>query len=251
MNSKSTTLIIISTIFTALTCRMAANIHAGATDNHGAAWAERDQATGPADKHAGTIRKGEDAVAALKQRGIYECIRGRMESTRNESKKNQTGAEYQAANPAQDMRACFTEQEAGLAAPASADQPTRAALRLSGIGYGEALQPPGEPKLVVSGNRIEYRRATLTEWYINSHDGIEQVFVLETPPGAPTGDGKLTLSLDVRGDLRPQMSSDGHSVLFQDFHGKTVLRCDIVSLKSTTPKVAHYPHAWPCGTLGY
>ena len=55
-------------------------------------------------------------------------------------------------------------------------------MRLIGIGApGQvSLVQPGER--FVDGNRLEYRRGEVTEWYINDERGLEQGFTLNTPP---------------------------------------------------------------------
>jgi hypothetical protein len=178
----------------------------------------------------------EKAVDDLKQYGIYETIRARVEATRYDISQTEPGpvAVYQAINKAQDLRADFTSQEASVVASVSSGQPARTALRLSGVGYGTSLQPPGEPQICVSGNRIEYCRPMLTEWYVNGATGIEQGFLLESPPGPRSGDVKLVLCMTVRGDLQPQMADDGQSVLFQNPHGRDVLRYSQLEVKDAT-----------------
>ena len=92
--------------------------------------------------------------------------------------------------------------------PRSADQPAwRWGLRLTGYGYGEALQPLAKTEMSSVGNRVEYRysvaplskgkgkmdstppsegtgkvHVALTEWYVNDARGIEHGFTLSSPP---------------------------------------------------------------------
>src|SRR6266481_6052568 len=40
-------------------------------------------------------------------------------------------------------------------------------VRLNGFGYGEQLAKPAGATLTAAGNRLEYRRGDLTEWYEN------------------------------------------------------------------------------------
>jgi len=58
------------------------------------------------------------------------------------------------------------------------------------------LQPvaPAEPS--ASANRIEYRRAGITEWYLNGAGGLERGFTLPQPPGAPQPGQPLVSSPD-------------------------------------------------------
>jgi hypothetical protein len=49
-------------------------------------------------------------------------------------------------------------------------------------------------------NRVEYRRGTLTEWYVNGPTGVEQGFALAQPPGQANGQ-PLTIALALSGDF--------------------------------------------------
>ncbi len=61
------------------------------------------------------------------------------------------------------------------------------ALRLAGYGYGEQLAPPQPARLSNAGNRIEYQRGPLTEWYVNESQGLEQGFTLAARPTVGEG----------------------------------------------------------------
>lgn len=94
---------------------------------------------------------------------------------------------YQAPNPAQDLRATFTDsglrvQPGTAAAEAKSAGGWQWGMSLLSYGYGKRIQPVEPAELVVGDNRIEYRRGTLTEWYVNEPRGIEQGFTLAAPP---------------------------------------------------------------------
>jgi hypothetical protein len=40
-------------------------------------------------------------------------------------------------------------------------------------------------RIVAKGNRIEYRRSNIIEWYVNNANGLEQGFTLAAPMGRP------------------------------------------------------------------
>jgi uncharacterized repeat protein (TIGR01451 family) len=151
---------------------------------------------------------GDEAVAALKQRGAFDSVKKALETARYEI--NGANADYQAANPAHDLRAWFTPQEARIMVGGN----QQAALRLERVG--NKAMPVAQ--LVVSGNRVEYRRGTVTEWYLNDPRGLEQGFIVEKG-----GDEPLTLSMAVDGDLNAELSEDERSILFRDECGHSII----------------------------
>ena len=80
---------------------------------------------------------------------------------------------FEASNPAQRLSTRFTQTGALVQHGDSS-----VGLRMSGYGYGERLVHPAAPRLAGSGNRVEYVRGGLTEWYVNSPEGVEQGFTL-------------------------------------------------------------------------
>ncbi len=70
-------------------------------------------------------------------------------------------------------------------------------LRYRGLGRGDVTAPsPVVPKPVsATANRVEYRRGSLTEWYVNGPSGLEQGFTLATPPPGDRGPVRLTMDL--------------------------------------------------------
>ena len=73
------------------------------------------------------------------------------------------------------------------------------ALTLQGHGYGDRLLEARAVAPTANANRVEYRRAALTEWYVNGPIGLEQGFTLQEAPGQ--ANGPLTLAFTVAGDL--------------------------------------------------
>jgi hypothetical protein len=82
---------------------------------------------------------------------------------------------------------------------------------------------------LADGNRIEYRRDDLTEWYLNTPGGIEQGFTIErcSPAngGAAAGpDGPVVLEIAPRGSARPRLARDHSAVIFETPAGEGILR---------------------------
>lgn len=74
----------------------------------------------------------------------------------------------------------------------------RGAMRLSQYGYGRNLLDAKAARPDANANRVEYRRGTLTEWYLNGPFGLEQGFTLSHAPGKSNGQ-PLTLTLALSG----------------------------------------------------
>src|SRR6185503_3933111 len=80
-------------------------------------------------------------------------------------------------------------------------------LSLSSYGYDGAVSSAPAPKLHADGNRIEYARGDLLEWYLNDPRGLEQGFTLTTPPvieATPPSD-TLRFDFSVSGSLTPRI----------------------------------------------
>jgi hypothetical protein len=135
-------------------------------------------------------------------------------------------AAYQAPNRAHGLRTYFTSQ--GIRVIPREEENPSWQLGLSLLGFGSAQE------LLVAGNRIDYRRAALAEWYLNDEYGLQQGFLI--PPAASTDAGSV-LELEITGDLLPGLSADGLGVEFRAADGRTVLRYGDLQLSDSTGQV--------------
>ena len=85
-------------------------------------------------------------------------------------------------------------------------------LSLSGWGYGADRHPVEPARPVATGNRVEYRRGALTEWYVNGPCGLQQGFTLESKPSLGRPGEKLRLSLNLVGGLTARVDQDRRGV---------------------------------------
>jgi hypothetical protein len=113
---------------------------------------------------------------------------------------------WAASTPAQGLRSRF--------GPAGATVEARSGdwaleLSLARIGRPGDLTSVAPAEIVGSGEKVEYRRGDLVEWYRNEARGLEQGFDLATAPG---GAGPLVLELDASG-LELALSADGTEVM--------------------------------------
>jgi PKD repeat protein len=80
-------------------------------------------------------------------------------------------------------------------------------LRTTGYGYQGDVRPlPAPAEMVSDGNRLEYRRAGLSEWYTNDERGLEQGFTLDSPP---PGEGEtIVVEMALDTGLIPILTGD-------------------------------------------
>jgi hypothetical protein len=119
---------------------------------------------------------------------------------------------HQAPNREHRFRTQFLESGIALVAGGEVELPWTWGLTWTGYGRGDAKQPVPPATLGATGNRMEYRRGRLLEWYENTPKGLKQSFQLEAPP--ERGSGVLHLDLALTGDLSPSFSEDGQAIDF-------------------------------------
>jgi len=121
---------------------------------------------------------------------------------------------YPAYNANHELQTTFAQE--GVEIRSDRDGVSVWNLRLVGYGYGEAIQPvsPAEPQAF--GNRVEYQRGSLTEWYLNGPLGVEQGFTLHEPPVNGNTNTPLILALDFPADLVVDVAPDGQSATLKD-----------------------------------
>jgi len=126
---------------------------------------------------------------------------------------------YRGQNAAQQLSVEFDHSEVRLN---HADGSVN--FHLTGYGYGDRLQTPAPATLSANGNRMEYRRGELTEWYLNGSQGLEQGFTLTRRPETVNREGQpLVIDIGVSGELTAVQKANQESVQFESSHG-VVLR---------------------------
>jgi hypothetical protein len=134
-------------------------------------------------------------------------------------------AAYQAPNRAHNMRTYFTQEGIRIIPRTQTNPDWTLGLSLKGFGYEGDIQPVAPSKLSVSGNRIEYKRGNLTEWYLNNERGIEQGFTIQVPPESEKQRGsRIELKLDIHGDLNGTLNSLANTVEFSTAGGVGAVR---------------------------
>lgn len=131
-------------------------------------------------------------------------------------------AAWQAPNRAHGFRTYFTDQGIRVV-PRAEERPSwEWSLSLSGLRRGREKVTAETAFLHPRENRVEYRRGDLTEWYVNSPEGLEQGFTLEVRPGG-NSPALLGVDLILSGGLIPRFAADGQSADFVTSGGERVL----------------------------
>jgi hypothetical protein len=121
-------------------------------------------------------------------------------------------------NPDHRLAVNFTPTSLGVRRGAETWQ-----LALQGYGYGAELHGVEHTTPHAIGNRVEYRRDGMTEWYVNGPLGLEQGFTLPRPPGVRSGD-VLTLAFTLSGNLIARADEGGKDVTLTRPDGTRALR---------------------------
>ncbi len=96
-------------------------------------------------------------------------------------------------------------------------------LRLTAIGRGNDLAAMGAATLHAVGNRVEVRRNSLTEWYVNGPLGLEHGFTLAAPPASVSALGPVVLTLRQQGERGAMVTDGGRSLRIAPAGGSSVL----------------------------
>jgi PKD repeat protein len=135
---------------------------------------------------------------------------------------------YRAPNRANNFRSQFTEEGVQIQPRTKETEDWQWSLNLTGWGYANHLQPIGAAELSPSQNRLVYTRSGITEWYINSEEGLEQGFTIDQPPVSDRNERQdndfLILELAVAGNLLPEVVGDGTAIDFKTAEGVRRLR---------------------------
>jgi len=130
-------------------------------------------------------------------------------------------AAYHAPNRSQNLRSYFTPEGVYVVPRQAETSDWQWGLHLTAYGSNTKRMPVAAAKLQANGNRIEYQRGEITEWYVNDTRGLEQGFTIQSPP---LETAVLHLDMAVSGTLTPAMLEAGQAILFLDEAGAPVLR---------------------------
>ena len=138
-------------------------------------------------------------------------------------------AAYQASNRAQNFHTYFTHAGPVVFSQDQVLPNWEWGISLARYGYDGDVQPVSPAELVNDGNRIQYFREGITEWYVNTDRGLEQGFTINSPPSRSialddSGDNsELVLEMELSKGLTPTLVDDGRTVEFTNAEGLLVL----------------------------
>ena len=113
-------------------------------------------------------------------------------------------------------------------------EPWQVNISLAKIGRGDVLYAVEPATLSANGNRLEYLRGNVTEWYLNDKSGMEQGFLILERPKTDNETLPLVLTLDVQTDLSMSLVEDGQAIEFLDQAGHIQLRYDGLQVWDST-----------------
>ncbi len=161
-------------------------------------------------------------------------------SSARDAQADQAGTDYlmnrnhEVRNQTQNMRISFGHDGLTINSRMNNGNGSMIKMRIASWGYGRDLQTLGSAERKRSGNRVEYVREGLTEWYVNRATGLEQGFTVTRKPGEHGSRLKVLLGFDgvsslenVDADRIEIVSTDGarlhYSKLFaEDADGRTL-----------------------------
>jgi RHS repeat-associated protein len=129
---------------------------------------------------------------------------------------------YEAANAQHDLHTRFFAGGIGLSST-DKQHHWRWGMQLVGYGYGEKRERIAEAVLIAQGNRMEYQRPNLTEWYLNGPLGLEQGFTLHMPPGERETNEPLTLDLEFEAGWSLELAADRQHLILKQEAGTQIL----------------------------
>ena len=151
-----------------------------AEDAHSAEWPVESA------EWSSDIDSTEDSFLAQAQRHVAE----------REYRASENDQGLQAPNRRHNLRTYFDAAGIRVVDRTALDQSALFSLRLSTIGReGGTLRPVPPGRVSSEGARVEIARDGLVEWFVNSPEGLEQGFTLETRP-QENGDLILALALE-------------------------------------------------------
>jgi uncharacterized repeat protein (TIGR01451 family) len=130
-------------------------------------------------------------------------------------------AAWQAPNRAQGFRTYFTDAGIRVVPRTEAEPSWEWGLELIGYGRQEQMRAVEAAVLEAEGNRVDYDRGGIVEWYVNDRRGLKQGFTLSAPPDDDSETAFLALSLT--GSLSPVISTDGQAIDFRVGSGAYVV----------------------------
>jgi hypothetical protein len=130
------------------------------------------------------------------------------------------GNRFRGANPANRFETGFDRSGMRLKPTEGSSWEWR--LALTGWGRPGSLEAGSVAGLHAEQDRVELDRGPLTEWFVNTPEGLEHGFTVPVRPRAE-GD-RLVFDIAIAGGLRPVFAGDGQAIDFYSTGSISVLR---------------------------
>ncbi len=136
----------------------------------------------------------DSAFALSPDSGWSATVQKKILQKEYEASRNNKG--LQAPNRTHNIRTYFSEKGIQVVDRSAHGSPGLLGLTLKGFSRGKYVEDlgAGNARLYHQGNRVELRRENLTEWFVNTPQGLEHGFNI---PQKPPGEGELRLTLRV------------------------------------------------------
>lgn len=167
--------------------------------------------------------------ATIERRGVPDHSEYDINRIENLSSTEQVG-DYQAFNRSQNIVSKFDNRGVHLRPNTKDESVWHLTLSLVGFGHSGAVQPLNftrDSPAHVAGNRIEFTRDGLTEWYENTEKGLEHGITIFTPPVRSKGEASsLVIEMQLTGSLVPRLRRNAKSLTLYDKNDSAVLQYD-------------------------
>jgi hypothetical protein len=117
-------------------------------------------------------------------------------------------------NPSHDLKIVFAPE-----GPQITSGDKHWGMSMTGIGYGDSVQPVSKAELINDKGKMIYSRGDVSEWYLNSLWGVEQGFTVRRPP-LGNRDNSLVVELALLGELHPSLNSN--ALILSDDSGESI-----------------------------
>jgi hypothetical protein len=173
---------------------------------------------------------GPAAIKHLGQTGLYNSLSAAVTAAEYRIEERKGGG-YKASNPKQGYHTSFTRAGVEVRGSGRNGSDWRLGMKLIGYGYGQRKQAVTFASVKAKDDRIEYERrapddSSISEWYLNRVNGLEQGFTIRQAPGKKKGGEKLNLWLELSGDLKARLAESGQAILLNGRGAGPGLRYD-------------------------
>jgi len=173
---------------------------------------------------------GPAALKHLEQTGLYNSLSAAATAAKYQIEERKAGG-YEASNPQQGYHTVFTRAGVEVRGVGRNGSDWQLGMKLIGYGYGQRKQAVRFAAVKVKDDRIEYERqaqdgGSISEWYLNRVNGLEQGFTISEAPAKGKAGEKLNLWLELSGDFKARLAERGQAILLNGRAAGASLRYD-------------------------